>query len=77
MTDARQAAPTGWGLPDATLFRPAPRERAGLVIAIVALAIALNPLNLQFRLWLRELVAAVSGDSPGRPGAALRAGAPA
>ncbi len=34
-----------------------PRERAGLVIAIVALAIALNPLNLQFRVWLRDLVA--------------------
>lgn len=31
-----------------------PRERAGLVVAIVALAIALNPLNLQFRIWLRD-----------------------
>lgn len=33
-----------------------PRERAGLVLAIVALAIALNPLNLQFRIWLRDEV---------------------
>jgi membrane protease YdiL (CAAX protease family) len=32
------------------------RERAGLTIAIVALAIALNPLNLQFRVWLRDQV---------------------
>ena len=32
------------------------RERAGLVIAIVALAIALNPLNLQVRVWLRDEV---------------------
>lgn len=32
------------------------RERAGLVIAIVALAIALNPLNRQFRIWLRDEV---------------------
>lgn len=31
-----------------------PRERAGLVIGIVALAIALNPLNRQFRFWLRD-----------------------
>jgi membrane protease YdiL (CAAX protease family) len=30
------------------------RERAGLVIAIVALAVALNPLNRQFRIWLRD-----------------------
>lgn len=30
------------------------RERAGLVIAIVALAIALNPLNRQFRIWFRD-----------------------
>src|SRR5262245_64677022 len=30
------------------------RERAGLLIAIVALAIALNPLNLRFRIWLRD-----------------------
>lgn len=30
------------------------RERAGLVIAIVALAIALNPLNRQFAVWLRD-----------------------
>jgi len=33
-----------------------PRDRAGLVIAIVALAIALNPLNLQMRIWLRDEV---------------------
>ena len=33
-----------------------PRERAGLVIAIVALAIALNPLNRQVRVWLRDEV---------------------
>lgn len=33
-----------------------PRERAGLVIAIVALAIGLNPLNRQFRGWLRDQV---------------------
>ena len=33
-----------------------PRDRAGLVIAIVALAIALNPLNLQVRVWLRDEV---------------------
>jgi len=32
------------------------RERAGLVIAIVALAIALNPLNRQVRVWLRDEV---------------------
>jgi len=32
------------------------RERAGLVIAIVALAIALNPLNRQVRIWLRDVV---------------------
>ena len=30
------------------------RERAGLVIAIVALSIALNPLNRQVRIWLRD-----------------------
>lgn len=30
------------------------RERTGLVIAIVALSIALNPLNLQMRVWLRD-----------------------
>lgn len=30
------------------------RERAGLVIAIVALAVALNPLNAQMRVWLRD-----------------------
>jgi len=33
-----------------------PRESAGLVIAIVALAIALNPLNLRARIWLRDEV---------------------
>lgn len=32
------------------------RDRVGLVIAIVALAIALNPLNRQFRFWLRDEV---------------------
>jgi hypothetical protein len=32
------------------------RERTGLVIAIVALAIALNPLNRQVRIWLRDVV---------------------
>ena len=32
------------------------RERAGLVIAIVALAVALNPLNRQFRIWLTDQV---------------------
>jgi membrane protease YdiL (CAAX protease family) len=32
------------------------RERSGLLIAIVALAIALNPLNRQFRLWLSNEV---------------------
>lgn len=30
------------------------RDRAGLVIGIVALAISLNPLNRQFRIWLRD-----------------------
>jgi membrane protease YdiL (CAAX protease family) len=33
-----------------------PRERAGLTIAIVALAIALNPLNRQVRIYLRDEV---------------------
>lgn len=33
-----------------------PRERAGLVIAIIALAVALNPLNRQMRIWLRDEV---------------------
>jgi len=33
-----------------------PRDRAGLVIAIIALAIALNPLNLRMRVWLRDEV---------------------
>lgn len=32
------------------------RVRSGLVIAIVALAIALNPLNRQFGVWLRDEV---------------------
>src|SRR5262245_41518300 len=32
------------------------RDRVGLVIAIVALAIALNPLNRQVRIWLRDQV---------------------
>jgi membrane protease YdiL (CAAX protease family) len=32
------------------------RERSGLLIAIVALAIALNPLNRQFRVWLTHEV---------------------
>src|SRR5262245_28827818 len=32
------------------------RERAGLMIAIGALAIALNPLNRQFGVWLRDEV---------------------
>jgi membrane protease YdiL (CAAX protease family) len=31
-----------------------PRDRAGLTIAIVAMAIALNPLNLRVRIWLRD-----------------------
>lgn len=30
------------------------RDRAGLVVAIVALAIAINPLNRKFRIWLRD-----------------------
>ena len=38
------------------------RERAGLTIAIVALAIALNPLNNQIRVWLRDDV--VGGGVP-------------
>ena len=36
-----------------------PRQRGGLVVAIVALGIALNPLNRQFAHWLRDEV--VSG----------------
>jgi membrane protease YdiL (CAAX protease family) len=40
-------------LPSSTLRA---RERTGLVIAIVALAIALNPLNRQLRVWLRDEV---------------------
>jgi membrane protease YdiL (CAAX protease family) len=31
-----------------------PRQQAGLVIAVVALAIGLNPLNRQFAVWLRD-----------------------
>ena len=34
----------------------APRQRVGLVIAIVALGVALNPLNRQFAAWLRDEV---------------------
>ena len=34
-----------------------PRERAGLVIAITALAITLNSANYHFRIWLRDEVA--------------------
>jgi membrane protease YdiL (CAAX protease family) len=33
-----------------------PRDRAGLVVGIVALAVALNPLNLRVRVWLRDEV---------------------
>lgn len=33
-----------------------PRVRAGLVIAIVALSVAINPLNRLFRIWLRDEV---------------------
>lgn len=33
-----------------------PRERVGLLIALVALAISLGQTNLQFRLWLRDEV---------------------
>jgi hypothetical protein len=33
-----------------------PRERAGLVLGIIALAIALNPLNRTVRIWLRDEV---------------------
>ncbi|HET9484129.1 MAG TPA: hypothetical protein VFO79_09255, partial [Xanthomonadales bacterium] len=32
------------------------RQRAGLVIAVVALAIGLNPLNRRFAAWLRDEV---------------------
>ncbi|HET7040926.1 MAG TPA: CPBP family intramembrane glutamic endopeptidase [Gemmatimonadales bacterium] len=32
------------------------RERIGLVIAIVALQVGLSPLNLHFRVWLRDTV---------------------
>lgn len=38
------------------MIAPTPRRRAGLVVAIVALAVALNPLNRLFRLWLRDTV---------------------
>ena len=41
-------------MPPAENLRP--RDRAGLVIALVALAIALNPLNLRVRVWLRDEV---------------------
>src|SRR6476620_4356023 len=41
-------------MPPAENLRP--RDRVGLVIAIVALAIALNPLNLRVRVWLRDEV---------------------
>ena len=34
-----------------------PRQRAGLVVAIVALSVALNPLNQQFAAWLRDWMA--------------------
>jgi membrane protease YdiL (CAAX protease family) len=33
------------------------RERTGLVIAIIALAVALNSANYHFRIWLRDTVA--------------------
>lgn len=33
-----------------------PRQRTGLVIAITALALALNPINLTVRIWLRDVV---------------------
>src|SRR5262245_28208235 len=36
-----------------------PRQRAGFVVAITALGVALNPLNRQFGVWLRDEV--VSG----------------
>src|SRR5262245_30739268 len=39
-----------------TPLRLRARERAGLMIAIGALAIALNPLNRQFGVWLRDEV---------------------
>jgi membrane protease YdiL (CAAX protease family) len=32
------------------------RQRAGLTIAIAALAVALNPLNRTFRIWLRDTI---------------------
>jgi hypothetical protein len=47
-------------MPDSLNLRS--RERAGLVIAIVALAIAINPLNRQVRIWLRDVV--VGGGVP-------------
>jgi len=37
-----------------TSSRPTSRQRLGLLIGIIALAIALNPLNRQLRLWLRD-----------------------
>ena len=52
--DTRQRAPTGPQHLRQPSLRLRSRERVGLVIAIVALAVALNPLNLQFRIWLRD-----------------------
>jgi hypothetical protein len=37
-------------------LRLRPRERAGLTIGIVALALAISPLNVRFREWLRDEV---------------------
>lgn len=34
-----------------------PRERAGLLLAVIALAVTLNAANLHFRVWLRDTVA--------------------
>jgi membrane protease YdiL (CAAX protease family) len=34
-----------------------PRERCGLILAIIALAVALNSANYHFRIWLRDTVA--------------------
>ena len=33
-----------------------PRERAGLLLAVIALAVTLNAANLHFRVWLRDTV---------------------
>ncbi|MGE0439680.1 MAG: CPBP family intramembrane glutamic endopeptidase [Gemmatimonadales bacterium] len=49
MTPDRRGATAPVASPDLD-----PRQRAGLTIAIVFLAIALNPLNLRFRIWLRD-----------------------